>query len=88
MFISDDVLKILCCPKTKLPLALIASDTLKKINQAIEEGKVHYRTGELVLEQIDGGLLRSDGKFLYPIKNGIPILLIDESIDVDKISKL
>jgi uncharacterized protein YbaR (Trm112 family) len=88
MLISDEEIKILCCPKTKLSLALIASDTLKIINQAIEQGEVKYRTKEPVLEQIDGGLMRSDGKFIYPIKDGIPILLIDEGIAVNTISKL
>jgi uncharacterized protein YbaR (Trm112 family) len=40
------------------------------------------RKNEAVLQPIDEGLLRADGKFLYPIQDGIPIMLIDEAIDM------
>jgi len=33
-----------------------------------------------VLERIDAGLVRADGKFLYPIRHDIPIMLVDEAI--------
>ena len=29
---------------------------------------------------LEGGLLRADGKVVYPIRNGIPVMLIDEAI--------
>ncbi len=32
------------------------------------------------MEKIDGGLVREDGKCLYPIRGNIPIMLIDEAI--------
>ena len=31
---------------------------------------------------IDGGLLREDGRILYPVREGIPILLIEEGLPV------
>jgi uncharacterized protein YbaR (Trm112 family) len=31
-------------------------------------------------DPIDGGLLRSDRKVLYPIRQNIPIMLIDQAI--------
>jgi uncharacterized protein YbaR (Trm112 family) len=33
-----------------------------------------------VTEQIEGGLLRADGKVLYPVRSHIPVMLIDEAI--------
>jgi uncharacterized protein YbaR (Trm112 family) len=36
--------------------------------------------GSAVTEPIDGGLVRADEAILYPIRDRIPILLIDEGI--------
>jgi uncharacterized protein YbaR (Trm112 family) len=33
-----------------------------------------------VEKQLDGGLVREDGAYLYPIEDDIPIMLIDEAI--------
>ena len=33
-------------------------------------------------DAVTEGLLREDGRILYPVRDGIPIMLIDESIDV------
>jgi uncharacterized protein YbaR (Trm112 family) len=33
-----------------------------------------------VTEPVDGGLVRSDGRFLYPIRDDIPIMLVEEAI--------
>ena len=38
------------------------------------------RAGQLVEEKIEGGLIRADGKFLYPIRHNIPMMLVDEGI--------
>lgn len=32
--------------------------------------------------KLEGGLIRADGKRVYPIRNGLPILLIDEAINL------
>jgi len=82
MAISNEILEILCCPETKEPVALIDEDMLKKINTAIEAGKAFKRNGEPVQNLIDDGLLRQDGKYCYPIREEIPIMLIDEAIDM------
>ena len=38
------------------------------------------RVGQPVKEKIDGGLVREDKKFLYPIRGNIPVMLVDEAI--------
>jgi len=81
--VDKELLDILCCPETKQDLTLIEGDVITKINAKIKEGKVKNRGGEVVKEPIDAGLLREDRKFIYPIREDIPIMLIDEAIPFD-----
>ena len=85
MALSKDLLDILCCPETKEPVTLIDKAMLKKVNTAIQAGKVLKRNGEPVHSLLDDGLLRQDGKYLYPIREEIPIMLIEEAIDMDTV---
>jgi uncharacterized protein len=78
--IDPELLKIMCCPESHQPLALAESAVVEKINQQIAAGQFQNRAGRTVVEKIDGGLIRADKKFLYPIRHEIPIMLIDEAI--------
>ncbi|MFZ4694708.1 MAG: Trm112 family protein [Verrucomicrobiia bacterium] len=78
--IAQDLLEILCCPETKEDVALADAALVTKINAAIAAGRVKNRGGQPVIEKIDAGLLRKDGKFLYPIRDDIPIMLVDEAL--------
>ncbi len=51
----------------------------------MEEGSLVNRGGESVQEPIDGGLVREDGRILYPIRDDIPVMLIDEAIELDRL---
>lgn len=82
--VAKELLDILCCPETKQDLILIEGPVIAKINQRIKEGKLKNRAGEAVKELIDAGLLRQDRKYLYPIREDIPIMLIDEAIPYDE----
>jgi uncharacterized protein YbaR (Trm112 family) len=74
------LLEILCCPETHQQLALAAPSALEQINQQITGGRLKNRGGHAVTGKIDGGLVRADGKYLYPLRQNIPILLVDEAI--------
>ncbi len=82
MPIDPELLDILVCPETKQPLAVADSALLDRVNAAVADGSVATRGGEAVPEPVTEGLLREDGLVLYPIRQGIPIMLIDESIEV------
>jgi len=43
------------------------------------------RGGQTLSKQLDGALLRADGRIAYPIVDEIPVLLIDEGIPLDNI---
>jgi len=78
--IDAELLKIMCCPETHQPIEPAEPALIEKLNQQIAAGQLKNRGGQPVKEKIDGGLVREDGKFLYPIRQNIPIMLTDEAI--------
>lgn len=80
--IDADLLNILCCPETHQNVAPASAALVEKLNQQIGAGGLKNHAGKSVLEKMDGGLLRADGKILYPIRQNIPVMLIDEAIGV------
>jgi uncharacterized protein len=78
--IDPDLLKILCCPETHQELRLAEPAVIEKLNGQIAAGTLANRGGKPVTEKIEGGLIRADGKLLYPIRRNLPIMLVDEGI--------
>ena len=78
--IDKELLAILACPETKEPVHLAEQELVDGINARIDKGEVVNRGEKPVEKKIDGGLVREDGAYLYPIDDGIPIMLIDEAI--------
>ena len=78
--IAPELLKILVCPETHQKVAPADVALVAALNERIRAGDVTNRGGHEVIESIDGGLVREDGKLLYPIRNKLPIMLIDEGI--------
>jgi uncharacterized protein YbaR (Trm112 family) len=84
MAISKELLDILLCPDSKQPLTLADPALLETLNQRIRQGTLKNRGGTVVSEPIDGGLVRQDRRYLYPIRDDIPIMLIDEAIPLQE----
>jgi uncharacterized protein YbaR (Trm112 family) len=82
MAVSEELLEILVCPETKQPVQLASADLLKKLCEDIAAGRVRNRGGETLTEPIEEGLVREDGQILYPVDDGIPVMLIEESIEL------
>jgi uncharacterized protein YbaR (Trm112 family) len=78
--IDQALLDILVCPETKTPVALADAALVDAVNQAIAGGGLRNKGGETVTEPIGGGLVREDGKLLYPIRDDIPVMLVEEAI--------
>lgn len=83
--LDPELLDILVCPETRTPLRMAGDDLLRALNRAVEGGTVRNRGGELLTDPVTAGLVREDGAVLYPIRDGIPIMLIDEAVAVDNI---
>ena len=78
--IDQNLLEILVCPETKQQLRVAEGGLLERLNDSISAGSVTNRGGETVTVQMSEALIREDGDVLYPVRDDIPIMLIDESI--------
>jgi len=78
--LDPELLKILCCPETHQEVRLAEAAVIEKLNAQIAAGALANRAGQTVQEKIEGGLVRADGKVLYPIRRNIPVMLVDEGI--------
>ena len=78
--LDRQLLDILCCPENKQAVSLIDEEKLQILNEKIAMGKLQNKSGKLVKEKLEGALLRADQAVAYPIRDGIPIMLIDEGL--------
>jgi len=83
--VDAELLKILVCPENKTPVKLVDEGGISRANAAIEKGTLKNRAGDAIDAPIDGGLLREDDVYMYPIRDDIPIMLIDEAIPFDQL---
>jgi len=79
------LLTILRCPVTHKGLSQASSAVLKDVNTAIQSGKIGNRDGRVLDEALAEALVTDDGKVLYPVANGIPVLLEGESINLEQL---
>ncbi len=78
--IDPELLNLLCCPETHQALQVADAALIEKLNTQVTHGALKNRGGKPVTEKLEGGLVRADRKFLYPVRTDIPVLLIDEAI--------
>lgn len=85
MSIDKELLAILCCPETKQAVSLAEESLIQKVNAAVVRGELTNTGKHPVSGKLDGGLIRADRKILYPIRDHIPVMLIEEGIPLEQI---
>ena len=78
--IDPEFLGMLVCPSSRQPLREATAAELEAVNAAIAAGEARNRGGNAVDKSIEAGLVPTSGEALYPILDGIPILLSSEAI--------
>jgi uncharacterized protein YbaR (Trm112 family) len=84
--VNPELLEILVCPETKQTLKVADEGTLERVNRAIEAGGLTNQGGARVKDRIEEGLVREDGRVLYPVKDDIPVMLLDEAISLETLA--
>ena len=82
---DKELLDILCCPETRQDLRLAGSEELQILNSAIGRGEVLDALGRTVTESVEDALVRADGLRAYPVRGGIPVLLVDDALVLERI---
>jgi uncharacterized protein YbaR (Trm112 family) len=80
--VDPELLEILVCPESRQPLRPATAAELEIVNGRVREGSARYRGGETLSDPISEGLVREDGKVLYVVDEGVPVMLIEESIEL------
>lgn len=65
---------------------MLKKDKLASVNAAIEAGELVNHDGARILKPLHEALVTDDGKRVYPVDDGIPVLLEDESISLEQLA--
>ena len=82
MSVNAELLEILVCPETKQSLRVADASVISGVNEKIEAGSLRNRGGDKVEKSISEGLVREDGRILYVVDDDIPVMLVEESIEL------
>ncbi len=80
MGFDNALLDILCCPLTQAPLERLSEAKLHRLNTLIEEKRIKNESKAVIDEPLAEALVTQDGRIAYPVRDGIPMLLIDQGI--------
>ncbi|MEO7932291.1 MAG: hypothetical protein ABIT76_03935 [Chthoniobacterales bacterium] len=74
------LIQILRCPITMQLVREATPEEISDCNRRIVAGEIRKTSGEPRSDSIQTGLLREDGAVLFPIENGIPVMLAEEAL--------
>lgn len=80
------LLTILRCPVSHKGLSVLQKDQLERLNAAIDAGSLMNHDGVKLQEPLAEALVTDDGKRVYPVADGIPVLLEGEAIVMEQIA--
>ena len=86
MSVDPKLLEILVCPITKVSVRMLGKQKLAALNRAIAEGGVKHLDGAGVDAPLDEALVTSDGRTVYRVDDGIPIMLEDLAIPTEQLA--
>jgi len=70
---------------SRSPLELLSDRELAQLNQAISARRIKNRDDAIVEQPLEQALVTRTAKLVYPIRDGVPILLEDQAMPLAQI---
>ena len=84
--LNPELLALLVCPETHQDVTLANPGEIVLLNAAISQGRVQTAGGNLVKQPLEGALIRADRSIAYPIRDGIPVMLVAEGLAIPQVN--
>lgn len=78
--VDDSFLSLLRCPRTGEELRVAEPRELAGHNESIQDGKLNNAAGQKLRQAMEDALVTVGGRWLYPVHDGIPVLLVEEAV--------
>ncbi|HJR68875.1 MAG TPA: Trm112 family protein [Gammaproteobacteria bacterium] len=79
------LLDFICCPVSRSSLELLPERELAQLNEAIASKRIRNREDTLVDAPLSEALVTRSGKLIYPIRDGVPLLLEEEAMALQQL---
>jgi len=80
--VDPQLVEILVCPESRRPVRIASAEELARVNAGVRSGTLRNRSGAKIERELGEALIRDDGRVIFPVDDGIPSMLIEESIPV------
>jgi len=84
--LDPELLALLVCPETHQDVALATPAEIALLNDAIRQGRVRTAGGNPVDQPVEAALIRTDRAIAYPIRDGIPVMLVAEGLSISQVN--
>ena len=78
--VDPELLTILRCPESLQAVRLAEDSLVLRLSELAQKGGLKNLKGEKVPPNFEAILIRQDGQRGYLVRDGIPVMLIDEAV--------
>jgi uncharacterized protein YbaR (Trm112 family) len=79
------LLDIICCPVTRSSLELLSERELTTLNELIGLRRIKNREDSVVDAPLAEALVTRSAKLIYPVRDGIPVLLEEQAMPLQQL---
>ena len=78
--VDPGLLAVLRCPESLQPLRMADEEMVRRLRQQARQGTLKNIRDSRVEDDFEAVLVRQDGKRAYLIRDGIPVMLVDDAL--------